>query len=290
MIIVELVGGLGNQLFQYAFGLNLSIKHNFPLKIEKTKFSRHVFRLDKFNIDLTEASPEEIKYLKRKEIKGIAGKIKRKLTGKGFYINNKYHIAENTFDHDKSKLEKPLHLYISGFWFDQKYFIESEDIIRKKFSLCAPLNKESQLIYQDIISRESVFIHIRRGEYLSNSFFAELSLAYYTKAADYCSRHILNPVFYIFSDDIHWCKENFKIDHEYHYVDANNDISDYMDLALMYSCQHGIIANSTFSWWGAWLIGNKDKIIIAPKVWWNDAPSQAEYEAGRFVPSNWIKI
>jgi hypothetical protein len=290
MIITKIHAGLGNQLFQYAFGRALSLKLDLPLKIEISPVAKEVFRLDKYKIDLIEATDSEIKLLKRKEIRGLLGGLKTRLTGRGLYLNNRYHVEEYTYDNDKEKLSNAFHIYLSGYWFDQKYFIEAEKTILNDFVLKESLDRKNSMLKEEIRKKNSVFLHIRRKDYLTNSFLYNLGLSYYYRAVDYVSQQISDPVFFIFSDDIEWCKSNLRLNFEHHFVDINDSSTDFMELELMSTCQHSIIANSTFSWWGAWLNKNKTKLIIAPKIWWNDKSSQLDYEQGRFVPANWIKI
>jgi hypothetical protein len=146
------------------------------------------------------------------------------------------------------------------------------------------------LIQRRIINSNSVSLHIRRGDYLDNPIFANLSVEYYEKSVDFIKKKYNDAAFFVFSDDLSWAKNNLKLNVSTYYVDVNDAKTDYMDLMLMASCKHNVIANSTFSWWGAWLNNNPDKIIIAPRKWYNDKTKQKKYENGALVPNNWVKI
>lgn len=292
MIICELHGGLGNQLLEYAHARKLSLKFNLPLKFDITDITRTVYRLDRYNVcEIVEATPEEIKAYKRVPVRGIVNKIFQRLMHRPLFRNNQFHVDETYFFYDKKKLVNPEHIYLAGYWFDQKYFMEIEKVIRQEFTLHTPLNAENVALKASIENCVSVSLHIRRGDYLTNSYFHHLPLKYYQDSIDYLKKQLNDFTVFVFSDDIEWVRENLKIDLPHHFVNINNTPdTDFMELELMKSCRHNIIANSTFSWWGAWLNENPDKIIIAPRIWWADRDAQVDYEKGRFVPAGWIKL
>lgn len=295
MIITEIYGGLGNQLFEYAHTKALSIKLNKEVFFDLSFFDKYhiknVYRLNKFDTNVNVVETKYINKLKRKTITpNIVRWGLKKLGASGFY-SKKNHFDEHWFENnDFSKLNKKKDLYISGYFADEKYFIEIEDIIRKEFTLKKPLNIENEKVLSQIKNSNSISIHIRRGDYVKNSFFAQIPLSYYRKAVDYMENNSPNSSYFIFSDDITWVKENLKIEQKTIFVDINDATTDYMELMLMASCKHNIIANSTFSWWGAWLNNNSEKIIIAPKIWFGNTEAQAKYKNGNLVPSTWKKI
>lgn len=285
MIITKLNGGLGNQLFQYSFGRYLSEKNKDILKLDiqglekTTKDTQRKFLLNKFNISSSIGEPTEIK--KMKYPFGFLSKIKRGLDVKifrKFYINFEPKLLTLKGD-----------VYLAGFFQSENYFKEIESIIRKEFTLKDPLSPSAQT-YADQITQiqDAISIHIRRGDYVSNSsankYFGTCDLTYYERAISKIKESITSPNFFIFSDDIEWVKEHLKIEGAV-YV-SNPNLSEYEELILMSYCAHNIIANSTFSWWGAWLNQNPNKIVIAPQKWLNtDISKQPD-----IVPSTWIKI
>jgi hypothetical protein len=136
----------------------------------------------------------------------------------------------------------------------------------------------------------SVSLHIRRGDYVSNSvnreIYATCSMDYYHRCAIEMTRRVTDPHFFVFSDDIEWAKDNLDIKHAVTYVDHNSQEEAYKDLCLMSKCKHHIIANSTFSWWGAWLADNKDKIVFAPSRWYNDS----KHGEQDLIPEDWHRV
>lgn len=295
MIIAEIYGGLGNQLFEYAHAKALSIKLNQELYFDLSFFDRYhiknVYRLDKFNTNVNVVETKYINKLKRKTIKpDIVRWGLKKLGASGFY-SKLNHFDESWFENNNiRKFNGKKDLYISGYFGDQKYFIEIEDILRQEFTLKESLNSENEKVLSQIKNSNSVSVHVRRGDYVGNKYFAELQLDYYRNGLEYIESRFPKSTYFIFSDDLNWVKENLKLDKEQIFVDINNATTDYMELMLMAACKHNIIANSSFSWWAGWLNNNPKKIVIAPKIWYGNALAQANYENGNLVPSSWKKF
>ncbi|MDA3929917.1 MAG: alpha-1,2-fucosyltransferase [Prolixibacteraceae bacterium] len=295
MIITEILGGLGNQLFEYAHARALSIRLDQELYFDLSFFDSYhrndVYRLDKFNTSVKVANFKDIQRLKQKIIKpDILRRGLKKLGASGYYSKSN-HFENNWIDRPDIKLlEKKDSIYISGYFANQKYFIEIENIIRHEITLKEPLNSENEKVLTQIKNSNSVSIHIRRGDYVNNHYFAELPLDYYYRAIDYLESYSPNSTYFIFSDDMPWVKENFKLQAKIIYVDINDSLTDYMELILMASCQHNIIANSTFSWWAGWINNNINKVVIAPNVWFGNSLAQEKYKNGHLVPNSWIKI
>jgi hypothetical protein len=181
-------------------------------------------------------------------------------------------------------------ILLDGYWVSEKYFITIQDKIRNIFSVKTPVNKDNQEMLEKIRSTESVCVHIRRGDYVSNErankHHGTCSKGYYEKSASIYKDKIKNPVFFVFSDDIEWCKKNIHLSKKMIYVDNNSLETGYEDLRLMYNCKYFIIANSTFSWWGAWLSSYNEKKVIAPKSWF---AKKGLYEKD-IVPDDWIRV
>jgi hypothetical protein len=186
-------------------------------------------------------------------------------------------------------LNLPDNSYLSGLWQTEKYFKDCEEIIRTEFTFKQPLNKKNSELSETIRRKNSVSIHIRRGDYIYNSEEYKIhglcSIDYYKKAVECIANKAGELTLFIFSDDIEWVKNNLKFDFPIIFVDNNvDDIHE--DLRLMSLCKHNIIANSTFSWWGAWLNNNKEKIVIAPKKWFNEF----EADTKDIYPDSWMRI
>ena len=294
MIIVQISGGLGNQLFQYAFGRALSLKYNKSLafNIDSFKWDKlRKFELDSFLLNLKIVDCNIIdKTVKRKIL--ISDKIMY------FFLNKKipYYkssiIKEQSFLFDKNHIKfRTENVYYKGYWQSENYFIEFKDIIISELRNFNLLNQKSQTVLNKLkLIKNTVSIHFRRGDYISNNetnaYHGTCSLDYYFEAIKRIQNQIENPYFFIFSDDKMYIKEIFKNHTNYSIIE--NIPTDYEELVIMSACDHHIIANSSFSWWGAWLNPSKNKIVIAPKKWFSNETMQLQTE--NLIPKSWIKI
>ena len=285
MIIIKLNGGLGNQLFQYSLGRKLSIKNNDVFKLDLSDFTKdnpRSYGLGKFNIIENFASDKDINKIKKSGVWKLVDKLKP-------YCKRSV-IKYKGYDFDPNILKLSGNFYLDGYWQSEKYFQDIENIIRKEVALKNPIeNKYADLISQ-IKNTNSVSIHIRRGDYITNKKFSKvynlLDEKYYQKAVKFIAEKINDPFFFIFSDDINWVKQNLNIPYPKIFVSGENEIKNYEELILMSLCKHNIIANSSFSWWGAWLNQNPSKIVISPDKWFNDKISDAK----DLIPPEWIRI
>lgn len=296
--IVKLNGGLGNQMFQYAFahvlaekfGVEILFDFSFFEEIKNsTNSTPREFELGAFNIHCNEAEIEDLKQIIYTEHQSKIQKILWNL----FRIEN-YRPYGNSFlqtksyAFDKNLIMYPDYFYYNGYFQNEKYFQAFRDDILKSFSLVSPLDEKNQSVLDVITSINSVSLHVRRGDYVSlecaNKFHGTCSMDYYKKAIEYISKKVRNPHFFLFSDDIPWVVANFKIDYPYTVIDFNQG-KGYLDLELIKHCRHNIIANSSFSWWGAWLNENPEKIVIAPKKWTAQKVKKCDV-----IPTNWIKL
>lgn len=289
MIIVKLSGGLGNQMFQYSFALNLATKNSEKLKIDATVYKNNCngsndtprgFDLDKFNISSPLANSNEIKKIKYPL--GLFSKVNRFLQQK---ILRTYHLDVYSLN---NKLKKDT--YLDGYFQSEKNFTENSSLVRKEFSIKKEfLSEHVQEISTKINQCESISIHIRRGDYAqdekTNKYHGLCSLSYYEGAISLITSKVKNPHFFIFSDDLEWVKKNLPINHPHTFV-SDGVLIPQQEMYLMSKCKHNIIANSTFSWWGAWLNENPDKIVIAPKKWVNIEPNPHP----NIIPETWITI
>ena len=295
MIIIPISGGLGNQLFQYAFCIELG---NYISKIYTTDYfikrdyAHNGYELkDVFNIHLrTNFCIDLLMRLIRKMLIFKHWYIVKimffllKLTGVHFYEENESFKLDFTVFAKRGRINILL-----GYWQSEYFFEKSMDKVRTVFCFNPTLLslKSKEALYR-ITHSQSVSIHIRRGDYLNekhkNTTGSVCTLKYYNLAIDLITDKVVNPFFYVFSDDIQWCKENINIPNV-EFISWNNKEDSWQDMFLMSACQHNIIANSSFSWWGAWLNRNKDKIVIAP------AGYIYLYNKNiHTVPSNWIKL
>lgn len=293
MVIVRLLGGLGNQLFQYAAARRLSILHQTSLKLDISFFASQSLRrygLGPFCIQEQLAEPEEIAL-----VRGLSGnwsnricsRLNRRFTP--FYRPHVY--AEwrlGPFSSDILRTSKDV--YLDGYWQSEKYFADVGDVVKREFVIKYEQDHRSREVGEEIRNAQSVCIHVRRGDYLSESTTNQVhgvcGLDYYDRCVRFLAERIPNPQFFVFSDDIGWTRQNLHLEYSTTFVDHNGATREYEDLRLMSMCKHNIIANSSFSWWGAWLNTNPGKMVLAPRRWFND-PS---LDTRDLLPDSWMKL
>jgi hypothetical protein len=289
MIIVQLKGGLGNQLFQYAAALNLGKHHNVPVKVDISLLTipdaligtKRAFDLLSIQHSIEVANEAEINAVKGNK---LMQQLQKFLPS---YKRNIY--KEVSFNYDHYFLESINNIYLKGYRQSEKYFESITNEIKKTFVIKEELIKEVSNLASQIQSENSVSIHIRRGDY-TNAEMLEYhgiqDVDYYNQAISFIKEKISNPKFYIFSDNINWVQENLYLNEEAQLITINESPTSITDFHLMSCCKHNIIANSTFSWWAAYLNPNPNKIIIAPKRWFN----KANYDTKDLIPSSWIQL
>ncbi len=263
MIIIEMSGGLGNQMFQYALYTKMK-KLGKEVKLDLTSFkskqSQRKFELDIFNADYDIAGEKDIRKYKKT---GIQSRLFHTRRNENVYIENLdegYQPIIFSFD-DK---------YLQGYWQCEKYFADVRDILLEKFVFPISNGHKFNQILSQIKETESVSIHIRRGDYLNAQnikvYGNICTIDYYNNAISYVKKEVKDAVFFLFTNEVEWVK-NHIYEEGMIIVDCNIGKQDYLDMFLMSQCKHNIIANSSFSWWGAWLNENADKKIISPARW-----------------------
>ena len=294
MITIRLMGGLGNQMFQYAamrsYMLDWNDEGTISLKGITNK-NHNVYSLSHFNLNknIQIKNSQSVKgffaymfyglfylfYSNKKDGLNKFSKIQKKLNFFGIYCVPDGYI--NTF-YSKSKRKE-----LVGYFQSPKYFEKYRDIIIDELSVKDPIKKENVKLLNNISKCNSVCLHIRRGDYIG-SIHQICDNNYYYSAMKKIKEMVDNPVFYVFSDDIKWVKGNMAFnDYSVVFMDKNNN--NYEDLKLMYSCKHFIISNSSFSWWAQYISENKNKIVIAPDRWFNDKNKKTD-----LYQKNWILI
>ncbi|MFY0652178.1 MAG: alpha-1,2-fucosyltransferase [Cyclobacteriaceae bacterium] len=297
MVIVRLRGGLGNQLFQYAAGKALALKHEVQLKLDLYTYTLHKYR--SFELDNFCTNPE---IAEQSEINNLIGrfKIQRLLNKFNHYSFSDKAFAQPHYHFVADFFDLPKDIYLSGYWQSEKYFEDIQDIIRAEIQPKSPIDDQNKSLIDQLNVENSVSVHIRMGDYKNlrkyKTFFGGLGSEYYKNAIELVQSKTENPRFYFFSDNIAWCQKEFsEVDNAY-FVDQNTGEKSFMDMVLMSNCQHNIIANSTFSWWGAWLNSNLDKIVIAPKNWFQSKYNKKSvyksqyYDTKDLLPEKWIKL
>lgn len=256
MIVSKIQGGVGNQLFQWAFAKNLSLINNDDFYIDISFYNNQ-----------TNVTP-------RKFSLGSFPNIKFKIFQQENI--NSFNIYYDNFSVKKIRTHHNENYYLDGYWQSEKNFIESSKIIKEELSPNDDVRNKLKKILPDGVN---ISLHIRRTDYLSsNGFHPVLPIEYYNKSLDLIKEY---DNIIIFSDDIEWCKKNLSFKNSL-FID---NLSDVESIWLMSMCDHNIIANSSFSWWGAWLNDNPNKIITSPNTWFG-----SNINTSNMIPENWYRI
>jgi hypothetical protein len=268
MIITNIIGGLGNQMFQYAMGRTLAYQHKTDLLVDTRMFQGYGlrnFELETvFNIQTHIATEGRIKKLIGWKANKLSGRLLREpcfafLRGRNYYIEPAVNYVKEVRNlHDDC--------YISGYWQSERYFEDIKELIRTDWTFRQPLEGLNAELADKIKSMNAVSLHVRRADYVmdqrTNSVHGACPKEYFDRAVKYISELISSPAFFIFSDDPEWVKANLSLNYEHYFISHNTGLDSFNDMHLMSLCRHHIIANSSFSWWGAWL--NTDNEITCP--------------------------
>lgn len=293
MICVRLMGGLGNQMFQYAAGRTLSMRHNTVLKLDRSYLQNNgesetprKFMLNTMNISAEYSLPYETPHLD--ENMSFIQHLKE------LYFKHKKKCCSNVlldFDHRINMLyySAPDDTYLVGYWQSEKYFSTITDIIKKEFTPSSKPDNVNKEFFDCMSRTNSVSLHVRRGDYVSNLNTNEIhgicTEEYYNECAYKITKLIDKPEFFVFSDDPEWVQAHLNLTRPFTIINHNPVEMPVWDMWLMSSCKHNIIANSSFSWWGAWLNNNPEKIVCAPKQWFADKSPAAD-----IVPERWQRL
>ena len=279
-------------MFQYAVGRALSLERNQPLLLDVSGFAgyglHHGFELKRVFLDHVQIATEA-------EVRSILGwqnavGIRRVFVRPALAaFRRQGFVVEPHFHYWPGIKNVARDCYLSGYWQTEKYFLDAAPVIRADFTFKSALTGGNADLAEQISGGNSVSLHVRRGDYASNpkttATHGLCSLDYYRSAVRYVSERVENPIFFVFSDDLDWVKANLKVDFPCQYVDHNYGDKSYNDMHLMSLCRHQIIANSSFSWWGAWLNANPDKIVVAPKKWFVNENNTAD-----LLPQGWVSL
>jgi hypothetical protein len=268
MIIVKIMHGLGNQLFQYAVGRNLSLQLNCTLKFDISHYIKN-----------DSCRKYELPYFYQ------PGLVETNLEE---HIHDEFNFHNQPFFQFDKKIKKiTANTFLIGFWQSEKYFSEHRELLSTDLKIKNEFVKNVETKALEMQKENSVCVHVRRSDYLLHTnCFGLLPVGYYINALKYLERKTGRFKAYLFSDDIGWVKENIPIKEEHEFVSGYISGNNIEDFYLMTNCRHHIIANSSFSWWAAWLNVNKDKIVIAPEKWF----ISKKYNPDDVVPDNWIKM
>ena len=288
MIVSRIYGGMGNQMFQYAYGRMLAHKHRSLYKIYFDDcgfgWAEHSKKLTltKFNIEAEIATEQD----RAKFICDSPNKLKRAIHKLGRLVKGLHYVGDGARVHDYhyEALNAPDNSYTDGFWQSEIYFESIASQIRKEFSIKAPLSDHGKQMELQIKACNSISMHVRRGDYLEQTqVYWICDVEYYRRALQELKKKVWDPTVFVFSNDASWVKENMKFDVPVVVVEHTQA---HEDMHLMSCCQHNISSNSTFGWWGAWLNSNPDKLVVLPKRWLTDETIDTTH----YTAKGWLRI
>lgn len=292
MIVVNLMGGLGNQMFQYALGRQLSVLNQTELLLDctflnaaATQHIKREYELDIFPVKARIATAKELRPYQQLQHNRLIRSLQRVFPS----LFSHYLISEKTHAFDPSILTGPDDSWLNGFWQTENYFLQIEEHIRADFEFQPPLSGLNKQLAEKISSCDSLSIHVRRGDYTNPetlAFHGICSPEYYYKAVELISKRTTIQQLFIFSDEPDWVKQHLKFQIPATYISHNTGKNSFEDMRLMSLCKHNIIANSSFSWWGAWLNKHAHKMVVAPRDW----ISNKQVDTRDVLPLNWIKL
>jgi len=299
MIITRLIGGLGNQLFQYAVGRAVATRTNTPLLFDASGFANYELRryeLDGFNVCAQLASdaqlacvgvtagetPSLLESIKRRFLRHSAPKLPLQ----------EPILREASFTYDARIEQVQASIYLDGYWQSERYFSAIRAQLLQELTLKSNWGPGNEDMFGQVqaAGAGAVSLHVRRGDYVTNahtaSYHGVCSLDYYRAAVAYIAERVAAPHFFIFSDDHDWVRENLQTGFPTTFVAVNSADNGIYDMMLMKSCNHHIIANSSFSWWGAWLNPSTEKLVVAPQQWFKEA----DKDTSDLIPSGWVRL
>ena len=297
-VIVALNGGLGNQLFQYAMGRALSLRNQVPLILDLSWFD-HIRKQDGSITTVRNYALEPFALaaltqsigLPQPKSPGIAGRIMRRVLrylprrheGRRVYFEKGY-----TFDKTAFSLKAPI--WIEGYWQSHRYFDDVSEVLRYELGAHQKVSAATSAMLQKIANCDAICLHVRRGDYVTNKHAVAThglcSLDYYAKGIQLVLDGMDDPRCFVFSDDPEWARNNLKLPIPMTIVDINEADAAHQDLWLMSACKRFVIANSSLSWWGAWLSQREGKMVVAPRQWFADTGRDTK----DLIPSEWIRV
>ena len=290
-VVVRVAGGIGNQLFSYAAGRRLAVANSMELVIDNVsgfihdKKYKRTYQLDKFSIPCRVATNVE----RMAPFARLRQKIRCKSSEFRKYVNRTY-VRQDGIDFDERLLKTKWNssLYLHGYWQSENYFKDIQHIIRQDLLIDFPRNNDILALANKIKDTNSVMVHLRYFDDVNLNSIYNLPISYYIGAKSFIEEKITNPYYFVFSDNPNIAKQHCDIFPKERTIYVFNNADACVDLWMMSLCKHAIIANSTFSWWGAWLSTNKNKYILCPALHITSGTSGWGFKG--LIPEDWIII
>jgi hypothetical protein len=291
MITIRLKGGLGNQMFQYAFGramaekLGTGLYLDCSLLLDRARgdqiYRNYDLGIFQVRTDFT-FNPKLLSKIFAFKY-SVVGQLLRK-----WVAHDQAYVKETHFHVVHELIDNPIdNALYDGWWQSPRYFENVSDRIRNDFQLKNPVLSKSAALLHEISSINSVCLNVRRTDFIKNPTLNTTNLEYFKTAVKEMTDLTQEPKFFIFSDDIAWCEQNLRLDAPMQIVTHDHKGDRFGNyFKLMMSCKNYIIPNSTFAWWAVWLNGTEGKIVIAPKIWFNDQ----NIDSSDLVPQHWLRI
>lgn len=289
MIIVKLMGGLGNQMFQYALGRQLALRHNTELKLDlhflldRTPGTVAVFRdydLDIFNMAASVATKEEVMCFTCPPYPRAFQRLRRRALPKQVKRERHFHF-------DPSIEAAPNDVYLDGYWQSPRYFESTERVIRRDFTYSDRYPHADKTMAERIRNTVSICVNVRRKDFVGSPLHDVCTPEYFRRGVGYVRARERRSECFVFSDDIDWCQEHLALDSPVTFIGhefAGQKFGAY--LQLMSACRHFVIPNSTFAWWAVWLNEHSSKIVVAPAKWFNDPA----IDSTDLIPQSWMRL
>ena len=280
MIVVRIMGGLGNQMFQYAFGAYLAQQHNTDLWLDCSSFGSDTLRdfmLDRWQVTVRQAP------------RTVRSRIPCGCNWYHSWLSSRQtlrRITEKPFGFRRQYLETPDDSFLDGYWQSEKFLPGMKLRLQAEFQPAGSTHRKTRALARKMASDGAVSLHVRRTDYLGLSYAGPCPVSYYERSvADLLARHADIRLF-VFSDDIPWCRQQFQFPCPVTFVDHNDAFTAHEDIWLMSRCRYHVIANSTFSWWGAWLGEDETGEVYAPQDWFSDQTMDSR----AILPESWHRI
>jgi len=283
-VISRIYAGMGNQMFQYAAGRALALRSGSSFQLDCRHLQSHgspPFGLGHFNIQRALVSgtlPPQRKGQRVRHYLWRTLKLPPRL------------VEEKRPGFDERLLARLTDVFLDGYWQSERYFADAADTIRADFQFTTPPDAQNADHLERIRGTRSISLHVRRGDYLLPEVqprFGSPTAKYYIDAVNLIASTMAGePVIYVFSDEPEWTRGNLALPFETRVMAHNGPDKNYEDMRLMSACRHHVIANSSFSWWGAWLNPSPDKIVVAPKRWF----IHPELDNPDIAPDSWLRL